>query len=62
LHGPYLYLALYSGGRNRSLYVPAALEAVGPSLSMSGEMLTIEESVTLRARTEQCQDVGDEHE
>jgi MFS family permease len=33
-----------------------------PSLSMSGEMLTIEESVTLRARTEQCQDVGDEHE
>jgi Family of unknown function (DUF6788) len=28
LHGPYLYLALYSGGRNRSLYVPAALEAV----------------------------------
>jgi hypothetical protein len=28
LHGPYLYLALYSGGRNRKLYVPAALEAV----------------------------------
>lgn len=28
LHGPYLYLALYSGGRNRTLYVPAALEAV----------------------------------
>ena len=28
LHGPYLYLALYSDGRNRSLYVPAALEAV----------------------------------
>jgi hypothetical protein len=28
LHGPYLYLALYSGGRNRSLYVPAALEAL----------------------------------
>src|SRR3954469_14993822 len=28
LHGPYLYLALYSGGRNRSLYVPASLEAV----------------------------------
>lgn len=28
LHGPYLYLALYRGGRNRTLYVPAALEAV----------------------------------
>ncbi len=28
LHGPYLYLALYREGRNRSLYVPAALEAV----------------------------------
>jgi len=28
LHGPYLYLALYVGGRNRTLYVPAGLEAV----------------------------------
>jgi len=28
LHGPYLYLALYAGGRNRTLYVPAALEKV----------------------------------
>ena len=27
LHGPYLYLALYLGGRNRTLYVPAASEA-----------------------------------
>jgi hypothetical protein len=27
LHGPYLYLALYTGGRSRTLYVPAALEA-----------------------------------
>jgi hypothetical protein len=26
LHGPYLYLALYLGGRNRTLYVPAASE------------------------------------
>jgi len=26
LHGPYLYLALYRDGRNRTLYVPAALE------------------------------------
>jgi len=28
LHGPYRYLALYTGGRNHTLYVPAALEAV----------------------------------
>ncbi len=28
LHGPYLYLTLYRDGRNRSLYVPAALEGV----------------------------------
>jgi hypothetical protein len=28
LHGPYSYLALYAQGRNRTLYVPAALEAV----------------------------------
>jgi hypothetical protein len=28
LHGPYLYLALYSGGRNRTLYVPAASEGI----------------------------------
>lgn len=27
LHGPYLYLALYSEGRSRTLYVPAVLEA-----------------------------------
>ena len=27
LHGPYLYLALYLGGRNRTLYVPQASEA-----------------------------------
>jgi hypothetical protein len=40
LHGPYLYLALYSGGRNRSLYVPAALEAV------------VDEHVAVTARNE----------
>jgi hypothetical protein len=34
----------------------------GPSLSTSGETLTIEESMTLRARMEQRQDVGDEYE
>ena len=28
LHGPYLYLALYSGGRNRTLYVPAKSEEI----------------------------------
>ena len=28
LHGPYLYLALYAGGRNQTLYVPGALEPV----------------------------------
>src|SRR3954451_10851939 len=27
LHGPYLYLALYLGGRNRTLYVPGGSEA-----------------------------------
>jgi hypothetical protein len=34
----------------------------GPSLSTFGETLTIEESMTLRARTENAGDVGDEHE
>ena len=33
-----------------------------PSLSTSGETLTIEESMFLRARTEQRRDVGEEHE
>ena len=32
-----------------------------PFLSTSGETLTIEESMTLRARTETAGDVGDEH-
>jgi hypothetical protein len=36
LHGPYLYLTLYREGRNRSLYVPAALEsAVDECVRMS---------------------------
>jgi hypothetical protein len=34
----------------------------GPSLSTSGETLTIEESMTLRARTENAGHAGDEHE
>ena len=33
-----------------------------PSLSTSGETRTIEESMTLRARTESAGHVGDEHE
>jgi len=33
-----------------------------PSLSTSGETLTIEESMTLRARTENAGHVGDEYE
>ena len=33
-----------------------------PSLSTSGETLTIEESMTLRARTENAGHAGDEHE
>jgi len=41
-------------------------ESVGrifvPSLSTSGETLTIEESMTLRARTENAGHVGDEYE
>ena len=36
--------------------------AAPPSLSTSGETLTIEESMTLRARTENAGHVGDEHE
>ena len=27
LHGPYSYLAIYTGGRSRTIYVPAAVEA-----------------------------------
>jgi hypothetical protein len=34
----------------------------GPSLSTSGETLTIEELLTLRARMENAGDVGVEHE
>ncbi len=28
LHGPYAYLAVYSEGRSRTIYVPGAVEAV----------------------------------
>ncbi len=27
LHGPYSYLAIYAGGRSRTIYVPSAAEA-----------------------------------
>lgn len=27
LHGPYTYLAIYTGGRSRTIYVPAAAQA-----------------------------------
>jgi hypothetical protein len=37
-------------------------ESDDPSLSTSDETLTIEESMTLRARTENAGDVGVEHE
>jgi hypothetical protein len=28
LHGPYAYLAVYTGGRSRTLYVPAAITEI----------------------------------
>lgn len=31
LHGPYTYLAVYVGGRSRTLYVPAALAEITES-------------------------------
>ena len=58
-----------AAGRDRKT-VEAFFDALGetrckqiePSLSTSGETLTIEESVTLRARTENAGHVGEEHE
>jgi hypothetical protein len=41
---------------------PLGCGVVRPSLSTSGETLTIEESMTLRARMETAGDVEDEHE
>ena len=48
--------------RNVELVELEQTDALGPSLSTSGETLTIEESMTLRARTENAGHVGDEHE
>jgi hypothetical protein len=42
--------------------VAAGVLTLVPSLSTSGETLTIEESMTLRARMENAGHVGDEHE
>jgi len=55
--------ALLIGGILRHIdFLDTEITALGPSLSTSGETLTIEESMTLRARTENAGDVGDEHE
>jgi hypothetical protein len=48
--------------QHRAAIEHALAGRTGPSLSTSGETLTIEESMTLRARTENAGDVGDEHE
>ena len=48
--------------RSRVRLAPARPVRAGPSLSTSGETLTIEELMTLRARTENAGDVGVEHE
>ncbi len=55
------------GGRRglleaRDVVEVPATDLGAPSLSTSGETLTIEESMTLRARTENAGDVGVEHE
>ena len=42
--------------------LPGGTTVEAPSLSTSGETLTIEESMTLRARTENAGHVGDERE
>jgi len=47
---------------NDTATVPLRKDLHRPSLSTSGETLTIEESMTLRARTENAGHVGVEHE
>ena len=54
--GPSLKRWPKAGKRN------AKESSVAPFLSTSGETLTIEESMTLRARTENAGHAGDEHE
>jgi hypothetical protein len=48
--------------RGRVRTADVRVQSDAPSLSTSGETLTIEESMTLRARTENAGHVGDEHE
>ena len=48
--------------QERFLYDRLRAASASPSLSTSGETLTIEELMTLRARTENAGDVGVEHE
>jgi len=55
--------ALASSADRAALDVrPARLRPAEPSLPMSGETLTIEDSMTLRARMENAGHVGDEQE
>ncbi len=45
LHGPYAYLAIYTGGRSRTIYVPSALELVAAAhveLTQRNEQLLAE--------------------
>jgi hypothetical protein len=48
LHGPYSYLAIYSEGRSRTIYVPAAVEATVAEhveLTQRNEALLVEISL-----------------
>ena len=45
LHGPYTYLAVYTDGRSRTVYVPAAVQAVAEryvEVTQRGEALLAE--------------------
>jgi hypothetical protein len=48
LHGPYTYLVLpRSGGRTRTVYVPASLaEAVGAGVALSSRLETVVEEIS----------------
>jgi DNA invertase Pin-like site-specific DNA recombinase len=55
-------VVLHRCGEHTSGELAELFNVARPSLSTSGETLTIEESMTLRARTENVGDVGDERE
>jgi hypothetical protein len=57
----FLAVASFHAGIGNLIYVWQGVPGL-PSLSTSGETLTIEESMTLRARTEIAGNVGQEHE